>query len=121
MYRFPPEQASLSNSFLNDIMVDHKAGVAYISDSGLPSQTTLPTSFLVDAPQQTTHSYAHNAYLRTSHAHRAHSHSAQGGLLVYDLATNSSRRLLSAISATQPDLSLTFSINVHSFLSVRAL
>lgn len=47
MYRFPPDQASLSNSFLNDIMVDHKAGVAYISDSGLPSQTTLPTSFLV--------------------------------------------------------------------------
>ncbi|KAL9642662.1 hypothetical protein ABK040_009741 [Willaertia magna] len=35
-YNFTEEQASLTNSFLNDIVVDSEQDIAYISDSGIP-------------------------------------------------------------------------------------
>lgn len=35
-YVFPPQLASLTNSFLNDLVVDRRAGFVYITDTGLP-------------------------------------------------------------------------------------
>lgn len=64
---FPPEIASLDNSFLNDVVVDQINNFAYITDSGIPLNGT----------------------------------ELHGGLIVYDFANNSSRRVLDRVTSTQ--------------------
>ena len=70
VFTFAPEVASLSHSFLNDIALDVSSQVAYISDSGLPLDSS-------------------------------GSSAVQAGLIVYDFASNTARRLLGSAPCTQ--------------------
>lgn len=70
---FPESQASLSASFLNDLVVDRRRGLLYVTDSGVLLPSASP-----DAP-------------------------LRGGLLVVDPARGASWRVLDSMPSTQDD------------------
>jgi hypothetical protein len=80
-YVFPPQIASLSLSFLNDIVIDTMRWVAYLSDCGNDFNTTRTLAEL------------------------------QPGLIVYDMASNSARRVLSGQPSVRVNGSFDFQID----------
>lgn len=73
-YEFPPEVSDKKCSFLNDIVVDNDAGVAYITDSGIFCDPL------------------------------------DGGLIVYDMKSNTARRVLDQTMFTNDEPGFVFNV-----------
>jgi sugar lactone lactonase YvrE len=80
-YAFPDDVANRKTSFLNDLAVDERRGIAYISDSG--NRSGSPTA---------------------------------SGIIIYDLATNSARRVLDRDRSVQDDPSATLFVDGEQVL-----
>lgn len=78
---FGNDLADPATSFLNDLVLDLPRGFAYISDSGVPTNTA------ASAAQY------------------------NGGLIVYDFTSNTARRVLSATAFTNPSFGFRFQVN----------